>query len=325
VLVGANLTNGCGECHSGTHQPFVEEWSQSRHAVMAASPQSNTSCIQCHETRGIFAAWGVKAEYLEKGQTAKIPITCPVCHDPHDPANPRQLRYPINEPNVDTNLCMKCHRRRSEPEVTSGSGPHSPQGPLLLGGAGWEPPNFVYSEETILGTHGSAANPRLCAGCHVNRLQVNDPTSGNLVFNATGHLFKAIACLDATGKPTTSDTCTLTQRTFKACTASGCHGSENAARAAYIVARDRIGGLVATLNALVARIPLSEFSTTDGKVTTGEGAKFNASLGGQPGSKIHNPFRVEALLTASIRQIGIDYGLQLPAGITLDNILDPAK
>jgi predicted CXXCH cytochrome family protein len=325
LLVGTNLTSGCGECHSGAHQPFVEEWSQSKHAQMAASPQNNASCVQCHEARGIFAAWGVKAEYLEKGQTAKIPITCPVCHDPHDPSNQRQLRFPIAEPNVDTNLCMKCHRRRSEPELTSGSGPHSPQGPLLLGEAGWEPPNFAYAEQTILGTHGSEANPRMCAACHVNRLQVTDPTSGNVVFNATGHLFKAIACLDATGKPTTSDACTMTQRTFKACTAAGCHGSENAARAALTVARNRLDGLAATLSALVARAPASEFSTTDGKITTAEGSKFNASLGAMKGSAIHNPFRVEALLTASIRQMGIDYGLTAPAGLTLENILGPTK
>jgi hypothetical protein len=28
---GAAVTNGCAECHSGTHHPFVEEWRMSRH------------------------------------------------------------------------------------------------------------------------------------------------------------------------------------------------------------------------------------------------------------------------------------------------------
>jgi predicted CxxxxCH...CXXCH cytochrome family protein len=326
LLVGPTMTSGCGECHSGSHNPFVEEWAESRHGFRArTSPQTNPECVECHEARGIFAAWNIKAEYLEKGQTAAINITCPVCHDPHDATNPRQLRFPIDEPNIALNLCMKCHQRRSEPEIDSGSSPHSPQGPLLLGQGGWEPPNFAYSGETILGTHGTTRNPRLCAGCHVNRLEVADPASGNLVFNATGHLFKAIACLDATGKPTRDETCALSQRTFKACTASGCHGNEDAARAAYILARDRIAVLVTTVNAMWPLAPTSEIDAGDGRISTAEGAKFNAQLGGQAGSKIHNPFRVEALLTASIRQLTIDYGIQAPAGITLANILDAAQ
>ncbi len=31
LSVGVDLTEGCGECHSGAHHPFVEEWAQSRH------------------------------------------------------------------------------------------------------------------------------------------------------------------------------------------------------------------------------------------------------------------------------------------------------
>jgi predicted CXXCH cytochrome family protein len=323
LLVGTALTSGCGECHSGTHTPFVEEWTQSRHGTPnGTSPLTNASCVQCHEARGVFKAWGIKADYLEKEQTAPINITCPVCHDPHDPTNAHQLRFPINEPNVDTNLCMKCHHRRSEPELTSSGDPHSPQGPLLLGeDAGWEPPNFVNPGGRIVGTHGTQANPKLCAGCHVSSFDVRDPQSGNLVFHATGHLFKAIPCLDAQGIPTKVDTCDITQRSFKSCTASGCHGSEGAARSVLTVVRARITTLANSLNALVARVPASEFSTTDNRISTGEGSKFNAQLALQKGSPIHNPFLVEALLTASIKQMMIDYGLQAPADITLENVL----
>jgi predicted CXXCH cytochrome family protein len=282
--------------------------------------------VQCHEARGIFAAWGVKAEYLEKGQTAPIPITCPVCHDPHDPTNERQLRFPISAPNVETNLCMKCHQRRSEPDsLAQTSSPHSPQGPLLLGDGGWEPPNFIYAGEKIVASHGTEANPRLCAGCHVSRFEVTDPTSGNLVFNATGHLFKAIPCLDATGKPTGSETCALSERTFQSCTAAGCHGSEDAARSAYIVARDRIQTLVDALNELLDQVPSSETNPNDNRLSVAEGAQFNASLGGQRGSKIHNPFRIEALLTASIQIVTSTYGLQAPAGVSLENAMGVAR
>ncbi len=325
ILVGTDLTSGCGECHRGTHNPFIEEWSQSAHAKVGTSPQRNASCVGCHEARGIFAGWNVKADYLEKAQTDPIPIGCPVCHDPHDATNGKQLRFPINVADVERNLCMKCHHRRSVPDLArASSGPHSPQGPLLIGeGVGWLPPNFAYAGEKIIGSHGTGANPRLCAGCHVSRLEVTDPATGGFVLNATGHLFKAIACLDNQGRPTTSDNCTLSQRTFKSCTAAGCHGSETAARSALNVARTRLDGLVATLNALLARVPASEFNNNDNRFTTAEGAKFNASLGAMKGSSVHNPFLVEALLTSSIRQIEVDYGLRPTQPIVLDNLLDP--
>jgi sulfur relay (sulfurtransferase) complex TusBCD TusD component (DsrE family) len=323
LLVGTDLTSGCGECHQGTHTPFVEEWSASAHSDTTNHAQTNAECVQCHEARGILAAWGIRANYLEKQQTSVIPITCPVCHDPHDPTNAHQLRFPINVANVEVNLCMKCHHNRSVPDPNSSRGPHSPQGPLLVGEAGWQPPGFQYPGTKIVATHGSTANPELCAGCHVSAFDVTDPATGTLVFHATGHLFNAIPCLDSTGKPTTDDSCDLTQRTFKACAVSGCHGSDTAARSAFIVARGRLDDLMVTANALLAQVPGSEFVTGDDLITVGEGAKFNVGLAGMNGSTVHNPFLVEALLTASIKELMTTYGLTAPSGISLQNLLDP--
>lgn len=309
IVVGVDSTSGCGECHQGTHNPFVEEWAQSGHGSPNSYPQRQPDCVQCHEARGIFRAWGVKAEYLEKESTALLPISCPVCHDPHDPANSKQLRFPIDEANEDTNLCMKCHHKRGVPDPTTFRGPHSPQGPLLLGTAGWRPPNFQYEPGEIVVTHGTTANPRLCATCHVSRLEVTDSVAGGAVFHATGHLFTAIPCLDADGIPTPTGNCTLQERTFDACTGSGCHGDQQVARAAFSVARQRIDDRVAELQALIAQIPASEFDETDNRYTTGEGARFNAELGALNGSAVHNPFLVEALLLASIAQVKADYNL----------------
>jgi predicted CXXCH cytochrome family protein len=321
ILAAKDASAGCGECHSGVHNPFVEEWQASRHGTMTASPQTNASCVACHEARGVFAGWGIKADYLEKGRSQPIPITCAVCHDPHDPLNPKQLRYPINTANVETNLCMKCHHKRAVPELESPSrGPHSPQGPLLLGvDVGWQPPNFAYANTRIMGTHGSEKNPRLCAGCHVNRLQVTDPATGNVTFDATGHSFAAIPCLDAQGRPQSSKvTCAVEQRSFKSCTTSGCHGTETAARSAYLVAQARIRNLTTELNALLSRVPAAQFSTTDGVYTSAEGAKFNAGLGEIPSSAIHNPFLTEALLAASIQQVRKEYGVSAVSPISLE-------
>jgi predicted CXXCH cytochrome family protein len=322
LVVGVDLTSGCGECHSGAHQPFVEEWASSRHGDMNPFPQTRAGCIACHEARGIFAAWGIKADYIEKNGSAPIPITCPVCHDPHDRSNPNQLRFPIDEPNVETNLCMKCHQRRSVPDLSNPSqAPHSPQGPLLLGEAGWVPPNFSYEGGSIIATHGTEANPRLCAGCHVNRATVEDRSAGNLEFSATGHLFKAIPCLDETGQPTRNEECSIEQRSFATCAALGCHGTQAAARSVLTVVRARIATLVETLDGVLDRVPATEFDNADNRLSTAEGARFNASLAEQPGSPIHNPFLLEALLTSSIRQVEIDYGIRPNGAVTLENIL----
>jgi len=316
----------CGNCHVGQYG----EWKGTHHASAWADLQDsghaaeNASCGPCHEARGIFAAWGIKADYLEKDQADPIAIGCPVCHDPHDPTNAHQLRFPINEANVETNLCMKCHHRRSVPDPTSSRGPHSPQGPLLIGeDVGWVPPNFTYPEK-ISGTHGSSANPELCAACHVSRTEVVDQSSGGLIFNSTGHLFKAIACLDSQGIPTTDDSCDLTQRNFTACAVSGCHGSQESARSALTTVWGRFDLLSETINDLLAQVPSSEFVTGDNLITTAEGAKFNVALAELEGSAAHNPFLVEALLTASIKQLQTDYGLKPPPDVTLDNVIGAA-
>jgi len=327
--VGLGLTQGCGECHSDTHHPFVEEWAQSRHgdASTRQSYRIREGCDGCHGGEGALRAWGVNTDYLEKGEGQLIGITCAVCHDPHDTTNEHQLRWPVDSRDVDQNLCMKCHQRRAVPSSErASSGPHSPQGPLLLGqDVGWQPPNFAYADVLIRGTHGSEANPKLCATCHVNSFTVTDPTTGDFVFSATGHLFKPIPCLDpATGIPMGDDSCGMntTERTFAACTSSGCHGSADAALSAMLIAQARIASLVAELDGLLALVPSTEFDNADNVYTVAEGSKFNAGLGRIESSAIHNPFLTEALLTASIDAVTDEYSLPLlSADLDLTNIM----
>lgn len=322
--LGEDQAGGCGECHSGTHHPFAEEWGSSRHANTENHAAENASCVACHEARGILAAWGVTSNYADKNDPEVIPITCGVCHDPHGSPNSKQLRFPINVADIEQNLCMKCHLRRSEPDPSSSRGPHAPQGPLLIGQAvGWRPPNFQYSD-AITGTHGSAANPRLCAGCHVSRFEVADPATGNFLFQATGHVFKGIPCIDAQGIPTGEEECALTERSFKACTVSGCHGSDSSARAALVAVWARFDLLGSTITSMLAKVPSTEFKTGDGLITTAEGARFNRDMAtGFKGTAAHNPFLMEALLTASIKQMQTQYGITAPAGVDLNNTLSP--
>lgn len=311
LAVTPTLTRGCGECHSGQHRPFVEEWSKSKHSRLVVSRATNPSCVGCHEAKGILASWGVKSTFLaESGAEQHLTVTCTVCHDPHDARNKGQLRFPMDVAAVEQNLCMKCHHRRANPDPTSSYGPHSPEGPLLLGEAGWFPPNMEFPPGSLIGSHGSDRNPRLCATCHVNDYTMKDAT-GKFTFRATGHSFQAIPCVDSTGVPTGAATCEMTARSFRSCTT--CHLSEAGARTALLVAEQRIGTLVAEMNALIARIPATEFSTADNRYTTGEGSKFNVALAVKKGSAAHNPFLVEALLLASKKQIAIDYNIR-PAG-----------
>jgi predicted CXXCH cytochrome family protein len=326
IAVQTDLTRGCGECHSGQHRPFAEEWSKSRHAKLGDEHRNtDPECTSCHEAKGVLASWGVKSTFLETDSTdLHVMITCAVCHDPHDARHTGQLRFPMDVPDVETNLCMRCHHKRAQPELSNRS-PHSPQGPVLLGEAGWFPPNFEFPPKSLVGSHGSDRNPRLCATCHVNNYVVNDPLTGAFTFRATGHSFKSIPCVDASGiplpEPWPAECTDLTKRSFKACV--GCHLTEDAARTALSVARFRLSSLAAEVDALYAQVPSSEKVANDLKITTAEGARFNSQLATQPGTAAHNPFLAEALLLGSIRQLKADYGLAVSAGLSLRPQLAP--
>jgi hypothetical protein len=232
----------CASCHNQNSGPGVrayEEWAASGHARVVwedggASPADNPSCVSCHEAKGILAAWGVTSDYVERGQTGSanyLGQTCAVCHDPHGSAKDpttgaplaHQLRFPISTPDVNQQLCMKCHQRRSVPDQASSRGPHSPQGPMLLGDAGYQPAGFEPDLQAVASTHGTDRNPELCAGCHVQRLEGTDVATGKPAVSA-GHLFLAIPCLDAGGLPVKTD-CPddVPSRSWAACSASGCH------------------------------------------------------------------------------------------------------
>jgi predicted CXXCH cytochrome family protein len=310
VNAGPDMNGTCAECHSGAHHPYVEEWEVSGHGTPVASAVARSECQGCHEAKGALAAFGVLSKYKEKGTSGALAITCAVCHDPHRADNDKQLRYSINVANEEENLCMRCHHKRGGPELTGNRGPHSPEGPMLLGEAGWWPPNMPIEPGTsIIGTHGSERNPRMCAGCHMQKINAVDQVTGQLTIPTTGHLFEAIPCLDATGLPTRSDACTDDQRTFRTCTTAGCHGSELAARSALQTVRARLNAWNAQLKGQLARVSSAELNPTDNRYTTAEGSTFNSQLADRSGSAAHNPFLMEALLIGSIQQIQRDYGI----------------
>jgi predicted CXXCH cytochrome family protein len=335
--IGIDSSGNCADCHTGDHHPFDVEWGASRHANLNTSRASNPSCVGCHEARGALARWGVDANFVEKANPTAYqpPATCATCHDPHGSSNPSQLRYPISTADADQNLCMKCHNRRAEPEPPSTVTPHAPQGAMLLGYAGWRPPGFVYDTARIYGSHATTKNPKLCAGCHVVSFSVTDKLTGAFTFQATGHLFRPVPCLDAQGKPTADKTCAYTTaaRTWQSCTQSGCHANADVAASAFNGVRSRMKNFTEQLwqdlnkdgtlqpaptdGGLLARVKQqrpSEWTTAD--ITPAEGAEFDARLCGEFGGTnsdnskgVHNPFLCDALLTSTITYIKTYYAL----------------
>ena len=321
IAVDTLLTYGCAECHSGPRQPFMEEWKASGHGNLREFRNTNPSCVGCHDAKGALAAWGVKTNFVEASSaTAYMTVTCAVCHDPHDKTNERQLRLSISATDTSRNLCMRCHQRRAKPDQSSTAGPHSPQGPLLLGMAGWFPPNFPYQPGQLRASHGSDRNPKLCVSCHMNDYELTDAT-GKFAFRSTGHSFDPIPCVDAQGIPTGASDCELSERSFKTCVQ--CHLSEDAARSAFSVADLRITTLADQITAMLAQVPSTETRTGDNLITTAEGAKFNRDMAKMAGSKIHNPFLMEALLLATIQQLRTDYQLQPSAQLSLVPVFKP--
>jgi predicted CXXCH cytochrome family protein len=188
--------------------------------------------------------FGENANYVEKASATPERIGCVTCHNPHGSPNEAQLRAPLGTPTRDQ-LCVTCHSRSGTPpwSVATGTGTsrgaHGAQGLLVLGeNVGWIPPDFAYDTGQIASSHGTQANPRLCATCHVVRTTVTDQLTGQFTFQSVGHTFEAIPCPDATGIPRPcADIDTVAAGTghdFTSCSNSGCHsGGAAVAKFAY--------------------------------------------------------------------------------------------
>jgi predicted CXXCH cytochrome family protein len=325
--------NGCATCHTGTHEPFVDQWRQSLHGSVESAANGNAACAGCHSGQGALARFDTKVNYTEKTSTTWEPIVCSVCHDPHGSSNPHQLRYPISTPDLTTNLCMQCHYRRSAPDPTSTRGAHSPQGPMLLGEAGWVPPNFQYAAAQQASTHGSQANPNLCVTCHMEFYDVTDRATGAFVLHSVGHLFRAIPCTDSTGAPIFNNSCADSTRRFNACATGGCHATGAQALADRQVLTGRLQGEInvlwvdvnkngvldpfptdSGLLAIVKKTTPNDFKTGT-TISVGFGAWFNADMiqRGDGSFGVHNPIYAEALLLGSTAAVHAQYTYLPPA------------
>jgi hypothetical protein len=222
---------------------------------------------------------------------------------------------------------------------------------VLFGSAGYFPPGTLYDTTLILTTHGSVANTRLCAGCHVNKLTGVD--AGGNPTSFSGHSFHPLPCLSQKVPPvvdtTFTNACPLDEpsRSWQACTASGCHGSEAVAVQRLSQIETERDGYINTLWVDVdGDAKLDVFPADSGylpkillnapteliydtlidpvnaiRITPAKGAMFNTLMlaedlsgSGRDGSHgVHNPFLYRALLQSSIADLLANYGAFLPA------------
>jgi predicted CXXCH cytochrome family protein len=115
-----------------------------------------------------------------------------MCHNPHG-AYEHQLRAPLSQPTREQ-LCVTCHSRSgtppwsvASPPTATSRGAHGAQGLLVLGeGVGWLPPGFAYDTTQMASSHGTAANPKLCATCHVSA-RLSRTSHRAFTFQSVGH------------------------------------------------------------------------------------------------------------------------------------------
>jgi predicted CXXCH cytochrome family protein len=320
IAVDTIGTNGCAGCHEGTHHPFVEQWSESKHGFAGSAyieEGGRAGCQDCHEGRkAIENNFGETADFVEKADATNYqPIVCATCHDPHDATNEGQTRAPIDLPTRE-NLCVQCHSREGHPPSSGVTrrGPHAAQGLLVIDeDIGYRPPNFAYDSTKIVSSHGTAANPRLCASCHVYMFDVTDEATGDFLLTSVGHTFEAIQCLDAQGLPTAGP-CDIADRQFGGCAVSGCHTSEDGARGAFLATitsmnfyvdllwadTDADGNMETTDAGLLPKVlanaiaanNLTEINLYDNVLTPAEGAIWNAQLASTSERPVWSNFKV---------------------------------
>lgn len=338
IEVGLDLADavGCGECHQGTHHPFMEQWALSGHGNPNPYPAGRSGCNACHEGGGALAAWGVTTTFAGEGELQSI--TCAVCHDPHGSEYEGQLRFPLGGPGVEVeqNLCSQCHNKRGNPDPNSSHGlsPHSPATLMLTGEAGYVFPGSVLEGQRIFGSHGSEGNPQFCATCHVATSTITDAVTGEFQFEAVGHSFNAIPCVDADGIPTVGD-CEITTdaRDFASgCTGAGCH-TEAVAQSIFLTAtadiKDRHDAVMDLLLQVDPNLDEAggEIDASVPEFTVAEGAYFNMRLASNSGAEedradpllsyasaaTHNPFLIRALLITSAQALVDAYPGQINA------------
>ncbi len=184
----------CGQCHgSGTHDVLTDLGRSGHNNTLEnvlASGHASDSCLHCMTTQGALG------ENVTLTTVGLEPISCVVCHSPHNATNQSQLRQ-----ETPTDTCKQCHDAPSH-HVNYAlfiEGPHEKaglectschgQGTHLAHGAVSETFNHTFG---IYNTHYpyNQTDPMVCTQCHTeswatSQLKVIQDTVKEVLTNAT--------------------------------------------------------------------------------------------------------------------------------------------
>ncbi len=83
IHVDTALANGCGGCHTGTHEPFVDQWVQSAHGsgpgFASAGRERVLRALPRREGRDRDTVWGHRGQLRSRRATRPISASCAPC------------------------------------------------------------------------------------------------------------------------------------------------------------------------------------------------------------------------------------------------------
>ena len=316
----------CAQCHAEEpYHVYPLQWEKSGHGDIVSraftypTDEDHAECVRCHSGAGFidFAA----GEDVEDQRVDYQPITCAVCHDPHDATNPNQLRV------VDTAVlpdgteltglganatCMSCHNaRRDANSIVSGA----------LEGGRFSTPHYSTGAELMHATGGYSWGMELpssghndCIGCHMAETPGRDEDGNDLPgrHEIGEHTF-SIVNEEGVANVAACQTCHTGLTTIDFESARDYDGD-----GAYESVTAEVAGLQELLQAALEAngvVVLGHYPYLELPEDAGEdifGAAWNLKFSQSGGSAIHNFRYTVALLQLSIDKLGGTYGDSLP-------------
>ncbi len=280
----------CGNCHTDSHHPTIDEWTTSGHATASGNAHYG-SCNACHKPLGDDPNTGLHLD-----------VECVACHNSHaqtgndtvpNPPHDSQLLHPETASPIPSNvitdatdparfnLCGQCHHSRGRVWTATSRGPHhSLQANVYLG----EMPMPVGEEATPLAPNTVSDHAGLalqCNTCHMYKAAHQDgPPEVDAI---TGHSWHV---------------------NYEAC--AGCHGSAAAAQALTTAIQGTVHARLDAIKAAMGDPSLWEYSCCGGpadQTTVSDTLKqvrfLVAYVEGDASYGIHNGPYTDEMLTAA--------------------------
>lgn len=213
----------CMQCHDAPPGHSIGRmWTSSPHdsgvtaiqAEVSTVNSGSATCARCHNGEG-FEDYAI-GNSLQPSY-AGIPLTCASCHDPHDATNPFQLRKVTADPLENGfavsgggvgELCMNCHRSRSDANASveggwiARFGPHEgPQTDVFFGENGYQ-----FGDSSIAGQNTHTQLSDACVTCHMASDSV-DLRAMNLLGGHTWKMSGPDSSGDTTDNTTACQSC----------------------------------------------------------------------------------------------------------------------